>query len=141
MFMEQKIQNKLKDITIEGNYIGGDQYTILLYREEERKFVVTHHANIKPVYYFTGRETELNDLRQKIESKQKSVLVSGMGGIGKTHICRKLFGEYEMMGRSGSFQYIGYIEYNGDIGSSLQECLHYKKQERLEANQGQHGRN
>ena len=135
MFMEQKIQNKLKDITIEGNYIGGDQYTILLYREEERKFVVTHHANIKPVYYFTGRETELNDLRQKIESKQKSVLVSGMGGIGKTHICRKLFGEYEMMGRSGSFQYIGYIEYNGDIGSSLQECLHYKKQERLEANQ------
>ena len=133
--MERKIQNKLKDITIEGNYIGGDQYNILLYQEEERKFVVTHHANIKPVYYFTGRETELNDLRQKIESRQKSVLVSGMGGIGKTHICRKLFEEYEMKGRSGSFRYIGYIEYNGDIGSSLQECLHYKKQERPEANQ------
>ena len=92
--MEQKIQNKLDDVGIERDYIAGNQTNnyISLYREEERKFVVTHHANIKPVYYFTGRETELNDLRQKIESRQKSVLVSGMGEIGKTHICRKLFG-------------------------------------------------
>ena len=135
--MEQKIQNKLDDVGIERDYIAGNQTNnyISLYREEERKFVVTHHANIKPVYYFTGRETELNDLRQKIESRQKSVLVSGMGEIGKTHICRKLFEEYEIIGRSGSFRYIGYIEYNGDIGSSLQECLRYKEQERPEVNQ------
>ena len=130
--MEQKIQNKLDDVDIGHDYVAGNQTNnyISLYREEEREFVVTHHATIKPVYYFTGRETELNDLRQKIESRQKSVLVSG-----KTHICRKLFEEYKTMGRSGSFRYIGYIEYNGDLGSSLQECLRYKEQERPEENQ------
>ncbi len=80
-----------------GHYVGGNQtnnyYT--MFQDNEREFVVTHRANIKPAYYFTGRERELQDLRQRVEEGRKSVLVSGMGGIGKTHICRKLFGEYD----------------------------------------------
>ncbi len=87
------------------------------------------------MFYFTGRETELQDLRQRVEAGQKSVLVSGMGGVGKTQICRKLFAEYrETNGRGehGCFDYIGFIEYNGDMGSSLQECLWYKRQENPE---------
>lgn len=109
-----------------------------MYQDNEREFVVTHNASIKPVAYFTGRETELQELRQRIESGRKSVLVSGMGGIGKTHICRKMFEEYlnkHAENESEPFRHIGYIEYNGDMGSSLQNCLKFKQQSSPEQNQ------
>lgn len=125
--------NRLKDSEIHGDFVGRDKVTnIIMYQESEREFVVTRNANIKPVAYFTGRETELQELRQRIEEGRKSVLVSGMGGIGKTQICRKLFDEYMIRngrGENGSFSHIGYIKYEKDMGSSLQECLLYKKQE------------
>ena len=137
--MKQNIDNKLQDCNLK-DYIGGNQIKnvyISMFREEEREFVVTHNANIKPVSYFTGRETELQELRQRIEEGRKAVLVSGMGGIGKTHICRKLFEEYEIKNKKGenkSFSHIGYIEYNGNMDSSLQKCLRYKEQEDPEMN-------
>ena len=131
--------NKVKGSEIYGDFVGHDKITnIIMFQDKEREFVVTHNANIKPVFYFTGRETELKDLRQRIEEGRKSVLVSGMGGIGKTHICRKLFEEYINKHASGEnipFCHIGYIEYSGDMGSSLQNCLKYKEQDKPEQNQ------
>lgn len=138
--MDQKIDNNLKECNVQGDYVGGNQtknYYISMFQESEREFVVTHNANIKPVSYFTGRETELQDLRQRIEDDRKSVLVSGMGGIGKTHICRKLFEEYlnkHVEAERELFQHIGYIEYNGDMDSSLQNCLKFKQQDSPEQN-------
>lgn len=111
---------------------------IIMFQDSEREFVVTHNANIKPVSYFTGRETELQELRQRIEEGRNSILVSGMAGIGKTQICRKLFEEYlvqHVANGNGSFQHIGYVEYNGDMGNSLQKCLKYKQQDSPEKNQ------
>ena len=129
--MDQKIDNRLKGCNVEGDYVGGNQtnnyYT--MFQDSEREFVVTHNTNIKPVAYFTGRETELQELRQRVEDGRKSVLVSGMGGIGKTHVCRKLFEEYfnkHAKYKNEPFQHIGFIEYNGDMDSSLQNCLKFK---------------
>lgn len=127
--------NRNKDSNFYGPYAGRDQYIIML-EDNEREFVVTHNANIKSVSYFTGRETELQDLRQRVEEGRKSVLVSGMGGIGKTHICRKLFEEYlkkHADGADGSFQHIGYVEYSGDMNNDLKNCLKYKQQGNPEA--------
>ncbi len=131
--------NKVKGSEIYGDFIGHDKVTnIIMFQDNEREFVVTHNADIKPVSYFTGRETELQDLRQRIEEGRKSFLVSGMGGIGKTHICRKLFEEYlnkHAKGENMPFCHIGYIEYSGDMGSSLQNCLKYKEQDNPGQNQ------
>ena len=134
--MGPEIVNRNKDSIFHGDFVGRDQNVtnIILFQDNEREFVVTHNANIKPVSYFTGRETELRELRQRIEDGRKSVLVSGMGGIGKTHICRKLFEEYVDKHENGSFQHIGYIEYDGEIDSSLQRCLKFKKQSDPEKN-------
>ncbi len=133
--MGPEIVNRNKDSIFHGDYVGRDDISvnIIMFQDNEREFVVTHNANIKPVSYFTGRETELRELRQRIEEGRKSVLVSGMGGIGKTHICRKLFDEYKK-GENKSFSHIGYIEYSGDMNSSLQKCLRYKEQENPELN-------
>lgn len=135
--MGPEVVNKNKNCVFNGPYAGRDLYITML-EDNEREFVVTHNASIKPVSYFTGRETELQELRQRIEDGRKSVLVSGMGGIGKTHICRKLFEEYLIRhaeNGNGPFRYIGYIEYNGDMGSSLQDCLKFKQQDSPEQNQ------
>lgn len=135
--MGPEVVNKNKDCEFSGPYAGRDLYITML-QDSEREFVVTHNANIKPVAYFTGRETELQELRQRIEAGRKSVLVSGMGGIGKTHICRKLFEEYlnrHSKDENGPFRHLGYIEYSGDMGSSLQNCLKFKQQNSPEQNQ------
>ncbi len=135
--MRREVDNRNRDCEFNGPYAGRDMY-ITMYQDSEREFVVTHNADIKPVSYFTGRETELEELRQRIEEGRKSVLVSGMGGIGKTHICRKLFEEYlnkHADGENIPFRHIGYIEYNGDMGSSLQKCLKFKEQDNPEQNQ------
>lgn len=135
--MGLEVVNKNRNCVFNGPYAGRDLY-VTMYQDNEREFVVTHNANIKPVSYFTGRETELQELRQRIEDGRKSVLVSGMGGIGKTHICRKLFEEYltkHAHDENVPFCHIGYVEYSGDMGSSLQNCLKYRQQEQQEANQ------
>jgi NB-ARC domain. len=137
--MGEKTTTKVYRSQIGGSVVGGDMNitNIIMLQDSEREFVVTHNADIKPVSYFTGRETELEELRQRIEEGRKSVLVSGMGGIGKTHICRKLFEEYLNKHTDGGnipFRHIGYIEYNGDMGSSLQNCLKFKQQDILEQN-------
>lgn len=110
----------------------------MLFKESEREFVITRKASIKPVFYFTGRETELNALSQRIEGRQRSVLVSGMGGIGKTQICRKMFEKYLIQHNKEEkslFSHIGYIEYDGNMNSSLENCLKYKMQKKTELNQ------
>ncbi len=135
--MRPEVVNKNKNCVFNGLYAGRDVY-ITMFEDSEREFIVTHNSNIKPVSYFTGREIELQDLRQRIEDGRKSVLVSGMGGIGKTHICRKLFEEYlnkHAENGNGPFHHIGYIEYNGDMDSSLQSCLKFKQQDNPEQNQ------
>lgn len=133
------ILNKISKSIINGPYAGRDLHMhITLLEDNEREFVVTHNVNINPVSYFTGREIELQDLRQSIEEGRKAVLVSGMGGIGKTHICRKLFKEYLTKHADNEnipFQYIGYIEYDGNMDRSLHNCLKYKEQDQQEANQ------
>lgn len=135
--MGSEVVNKNKDCVFNGPYAGRDLY-ITMYQDSEREFVVTHNANIKPVSYFTGRETELQDLRRRVEEGRKSVLVSGMGGIGKTQICRRLFEEYNIShdnGKDVPFRHIGYIEYDGDMGSSLMKCLQFRKQDDPKSNQ------
>ena len=117
--MGEKTSTKVYRSQVGGSVVGGDMNitNIIMLQDSEREFVVTHNADIKPVSYFTGRETELQELRQRIEEGRKPVLVSGMGGIGKTHICRKLFEEYTNKHADGEdipFCHIGYIKYDGD---------------------------
>ncbi|WP_215429140.1 tetratricopeptide repeat protein, partial [Akkermansia muciniphila] len=136
---ENHIRNTLREVSIEGNYIGGDQHTtVVISRDKPRDFIVTHRAGIKPVSYFTGREEELEILRQLINEGNKAVLVSGMGGIGKTHLCLKLCEEYitrHASNKAVPFQHIGYVEYDGDMDSSLVTCLKFEKQGQPEYNQ------
>ncbi|NIW43681.1 MAG: AAA family ATPase, partial [Gammaproteobacteria bacterium] len=45
-----------------------------------------------PVVYFTGRSPELSRLKEAVKKRQ-TILITGMGGMGKTHLARKLLEE------------------------------------------------
>ena len=74
--------NKIRDSEIHGDFVGRDKtINIIMFKDKEREFVITRNANIKPVSYFTGRETEIRDLRQRIEEGRKSVGVLAWAGL------------------------------------------------------------
>ena len=130
---DSSINSNLHHTHIGGNYTGGDCTTNHYHQSpasEPRGFIVTHTSDSKPTSHFMGRERELAHLRTNAEEGRKSILVSGMGGIGKTHICRQLFKEYHerhLRKESLPFQHIGYIQYDGNMDSSLVSCLIYPK--------------
>ncbi len=115
-----KIINKLFFTNIGGDYVGRDKIVHEHYEYKEKVFEnLTPMADAKPVWYFTGRETELDSLRKGIGQGEKAVLVSGMGGIGKTQICRTLYQEYLTGKGKGLFSHIGYFTYDTDLGTTL----------------------
>lgn len=68
--MGPEVVNKSKNNIYNGDYVGRDNITvnIVMFQDSERKFLVTHDTIIKPVAYFTGRETELQDLNYIIDT-------------------------------------------------------------------------
>ncbi|MDR2861864.1 MAG: tetratricopeptide repeat protein [Syntrophobacterales bacterium] len=57
--------------------------------------VVTKDRPAEPTQYFFGRKEIIKKIEEKLEAISKIVLLNGMGGIGKTEICRYLFHKYE----------------------------------------------
>ncbi|WP_295093316.1 tetratricopeptide repeat protein [Ruminococcus sp.] len=64
-----------------------------------------------------GRDDILIDIKDKIAANI-SVLIYGIGGIGKTYICRKLFYDY-LNTSSSEIKYLLWIQYNTDFETSL----------------------
>jgi len=63
---------------------------------------------------FIGREQELIDIEEKLNSSNLVLLVNGMGGIGKTEICRKY---YEA--NFDKYEHIGWINYHQSLKNSF----------------------
>lgn len=61
---------------------------------------------------FVGREEEIKEICALI-NKGKKVLISGMGGIGKTEILKKIYNEYK------DFDYIVYLNYENTLDNTI----------------------
>jgi len=80
--------------------------------------LVTTGSIRKMSSFFVGRESELDSIKKIVESGNGAALVTGIGGMGKTEICRKLFYMYE--GEvGGKFRYIGWVEWNGSLQNTF----------------------
>lgn len=64
-----------------------------------------------------GRSAELEEIKKEMLANN-TVLVYGIGGIGKSYICRKLFWNYYDC-FSDSIEYLAWIQYNGDLTQSV----------------------
>lgn len=72
-----------------------------------------------PAGLFVGREAELALLRQALTQGGK-VLVSGMGGIGKTELVRQAF---RGLLRQGIYQRVAYVQYQDSLAQSVQRAF------------------
>ena len=80
--------------------------------------VVTCTRPALPSWAFDGRAAKMDEIKAALDNESKIVLLSGMGGIGKTEICRKLFEECEQ-GKVPGVQKVGWIAFGMDLQSSF----------------------
>ena len=63
---------------------------------------ITEHSK-RAVRRFIGRTTEMDDIKGLLQSDQtQAIWIHGMGGLGKTQLCRKLFSDFD-----GNFPFWG----------------------------------
>lgn len=95
-------------IYAEGDIHIGDVYHINGERRE-----IPLHLNTLPLVHaeeIVGRDEELKELRTLMKDQDKAVLVSGIGGIGKTTMAK-----YFLEAVKAQFEYIAWIDVSGSI--------------------------
>ena len=65
-----------------------------------------------------GRERELKELEEKIKRSQRLLLVNGMGGIGKTEVCKRFFMQHYC-----EYPYAAWVDYTGSFKESLTNAI------------------
>jgi tetratricopeptide (TPR) repeat protein len=61
-----------------------------------------------------GREKELYDLKRLLDQSQLLILVNGLGGVGKTELCRSFF-----YSQKDDFKFLAWVDYLGSIKKSF----------------------
>nr|WP_320025763.1 toll/interleukin-1 receptor domain-containing protein [uncultured Acetobacterium sp.] len=90
----------------------------------ETSYVITSNidVDIMPCSEYLGREQEISDLIRHLKSGEKAVLVHGMGGIGKSEICRNLYhyylNEYYAC-KKNEFNHIGFLKYENNLDDTF----------------------
>lgn len=136
----KKIQNAIgKEINLAGRdnniteiytgiNINAQNVYLNVYKDDiTANFVITKHTDITPTFNFIGREQELNNLREYVNAG-KFVLIDGIGGVGKTHLCRYLYQEYlkaHAKGEIVNIDHIGYLNYYESMDDTLLNGLRF----------------
>lgn len=92
--------------------------------EDKGMKIITHLPNRPTAYYINRSDIEEDLCRGVI--KNKALLISSMGGIGKTQICRYLFHKYLVEGIE-DINCIGYLNYNGNEDDTVYNGIVFEK--------------
>ena len=92
-------------------------------RNMEYNYIITHSAAIACVESFVERQ-ELEDIYGLIESGQKRILITGMGGNGKSEICRQIYNRLEE--KIPWVEHAGYFIYDNSMDETLYNGLKFQ---------------
>lgn len=81
--------------------------------------VITREYPDSPAAYFRGRDAKTAEIEEILFHKAKIVLLYGIGGSGKTEICRHLFWRYVQKASEGIVTKIGWIVYQDTMKNSF----------------------
>jgi len=101
------------------------------------EFVFTRDNDTAIESYFQGRDLELNDILTKIENNTGKILLTGIGGIGKTHLGRYIFKYFLDQHNSGSkcnIEYLGYLTYSGNFDQTIVRGIRYEQSDNYDTN-------
>lgn len=80
---------------------------------------VTKERPVSSSLHFTGREESVRELESRIVSKTGVIFLYGIGGMGKTEICRKLYERYLSGAGNSGIRYLGWITYRETLKNSF----------------------
>lgn len=80
--------------------------------------VITALRPLQPSDFFRGREEKLKEIKKLLADNSKLMLLNGMGGIGKTEFCRKLFYDF-LNEKHDELSKIGWIVFTNTIEQSF----------------------
>lgn len=96
--------------------------------EDEQPLLFTAAAPLPPEKEYIEREQE-EEIMTLLQNKKKLVLVNGLGGVGKSAICKRMFQNL----RAHEDIKLGWINYNGkDLKSDFVAQFKYPKKNRKE---------
>lgn len=81
--------------------------------------VITSERPAVPTGCFLGRESVMSTINDDLQQESNIILIHGMGGIGKSELCRKLFMDYSAITGTNHYKKIGWITYNDSLRSSF----------------------
>lgn len=87
--------------------------------------IITYGQNITYTNIFVGRENEINEILEKLKDSNR-LLISGMGGIGKTTILKKLYHIMVEQYKNTSKKF-GYFEYELSMDDTIYNALEFEK--------------
>ncbi len=94
-------------------------------KSDNQSCIITYRQNIIYTNNFVGRENEINEIIEKLK-KSNRLLISGMGGIGKTTILKKLY--HTMIERyKNTSKKFGYFEYELSMEDTIYNALEFEK--------------
>lgn len=100
-----------------------------LHREAEKATesnVITIGSDITPTNHFVGRKKELECVCAKMQQNDR-VLLSGMGGIGKTEILKQMYNKILKENRGNENILLGYFNYELSIEETIYSALKFEK--------------
>lgn len=77
----------------------------------------------KNSFHKESREAELEKIQSLLRENEKVCVVSGIGGIGKTELCKYLFHHYMNGHAPSEVLYIGWITYHGNLVQTLYDQI------------------
>lgn len=115
----QKLCSRIFDNPNWESYCLYDSMTI-----DNDAFIITTDLRIetRPTNDFVGREQDIIAIKKKITDGDTGIVLSGMGGIGKTEICKAIYNQYIREYREGTavpFNHIGYFQYDGSLDTTI----------------------
>lgn len=87
--------------------------------------IITYGQDITFTNNFVGRGDEINMVLKKLE-KNDRILISGMGGIGKTTILKKLYHTIVESNKNSNKKF-GYFEYKLSMDDTIYNALEFEK--------------
>lgn len=105
----------------QNNVNGNNIDTQINYYQSNKEIchrIVNSNSDISVSKNFTGRKEEMNRICKLLDNN-KNVLISGMGGIGKTEICKNLYHKYN----EENFDYLVYLNYENTIDNTIMNSL------------------
>lgn len=108
-----------------GNSSINANQNIIAQNTSTQSNIITYGQDITFTNNFVGRENEINEILEKLKESNR-ILISGMGGIGKTTILKKMYHTIVELYKNENKK-VGYFEYELSMDDTICNAIEFEK--------------